>query len=147
MHHERCAWDALRATRSTLSGSAGSTPERQAVYASALEQAEQFFRAARMVGPATQPALAFYGLSQAGRATAAAAIALPDKSAAVEDSVDEWKLKGHGIQTLYEDGPLPDVVIKTDVRKKSRTSSPTTGRYRAHLTPCSGRPSSISPRE
>ncbi|NEA20567.1 YaaC family protein [Streptomyces halstedii] len=89
------------------------------MYVSALEQAEQFFRAARTVGPATQLVLVFYGLSQAGRAIAAAAIALPDKSADVEDSVDEWNLKGHGIQSLDEDGPLPDVAMKTDSRKKS----------------------------
>ncbi|WAL70315.1 hypothetical protein OU787_01700 [Kitasatospora sp. YST-16] len=119
MYYERTAWDILRATRSALPGSAGSTPERRAVYVSALEQAEQFFKAARTVGPATQPVLIFYGLSQAGRAITAAATALPGKNADAEDSVDEWKLKGHGIQTLDEEGPLPDVVMKTDVRKKS----------------------------
>lgn len=46
---------------------------RRRTYVMALEQAEQMFHAAHSVGPATSPLLLFYGLSQAGRAVAAAA--------------------------------------------------------------------------
>jgi hypothetical protein len=42
------------------------------VYVAALQQAEQLFHAAREAGFASSPLLLFYGLSQAGRAIAAA---------------------------------------------------------------------------
>ncbi|MCX5151640.1 YaaC family protein [Streptomyces sp. NBC_00320] len=41
-----------------------------------MEQAQQMFKAAEVVGPQTRPLLVFYGLSQAGRAIAAAAVDL-----------------------------------------------------------------------
>lgn len=64
------AWRAIRLTRSTLPD--GTAESRRALYASALEQAEQQFRAAASVGPESRPLNLFYGLSQAGRAIAAA---------------------------------------------------------------------------
>jgi len=71
----------------------------------ALEQAEQMFRAAATVGVATRPLQVFYGLSQAGRAIAAAASGLTG---------DGWELAGHGIRcdpvTLR--GPLPDIRLE-----------------------------------
>ncbi|MDN5795456.1 MAG: YaaC family protein [Intrasporangium sp.] len=78
------SWSALRALRSGPPGLAGSEDRRQ-VFSSALEQAEQLFGAAASVGVATKPLLAFYGLSQAGRAVAAV------------HAADEWRLRGHGI--------------------------------------------------
>lgn len=78
------AWSDLRAQRSAPPGRAVE-PDRRAVFGAALEQAEQLFRAAQEVGAESRPLLAFYGLSQAGRAIAAAA------------SNDDWKLVGHGI--------------------------------------------------
>jgi hypothetical protein len=56
-----------------------------------LEQAEQLFAAAQAVGYASRPILLFYGLSQAGRAIAAASTAADD---------DHFKLNGHGIKAL-----------------------------------------------
>jgi hypothetical protein len=54
-----------------------------------LEQAEQLFAAAQAVGYASRPILLFYGLSQAGRAIAAASTAADH---------DHFKLSGHGIK-------------------------------------------------
>jgi hypothetical protein len=68
--------------------------ERRAVFAAALEQAEQLLTAAQSVGHASRPLLLFYGLSQAGRAIAAARLA------------DNWKPKSHGI-TGDKDKPVP----------------------------------------
>ncbi len=72
---------------------------------SALEQAEQLFRSATAVGPATRPLILFYGLSQAGRAIAAAAQNAPG---------DAWRLEGHGISARNEYGPMPEVGLVTD---------------------------------
>jgi len=67
-----------------------------------LEQAEQMFRAASGVGTATRPLQVFYGLSQAGRAIAAAARS---------QSGDEWRLGGHGIAAVDLRAPLPDIEV------------------------------------
>ncbi|MBF9071728.1 YaaC family protein [Streptacidiphilus fuscans] len=138
MHIERTAWEELRTSRSVRPGRAGDTPPRWQVFSSALEQAEQFFKAAAAVGPETQPVLAFYGLSQAGRAIAAAANAL--------DGVDKkgghlWQLKGHGIHTRDEAGLLPEVAAVTDspgtsgsfVRLSELLGSPVWGKERVTL--------------
>jgi hypothetical protein len=61
--------------------------ERESVFVSALEQAEQLMRAAANVGPAASPLLLFYAISQAGRAIAAARLD------------DPWRLSGHGLKT------------------------------------------------
>jgi hypothetical protein len=71
-HAERASWSDLRGTRWAPPGSAGADPSRRAVYVAALQQAEQLFHAAREAGFASSPLLLFYGLSQAGRAIAAA---------------------------------------------------------------------------
>jgi hypothetical protein len=70
-----------------------------------MEQAEQMFRAAAMVGHATRPLLVFYGLSQAGRAIAAAAS---------NAEGDRWRLAGHGIVSRNLDGPLAKITIRCD---------------------------------
>jgi hypothetical protein len=80
------SWSALRSLRVTPPGLAAKT-DRIRVFSSALEQAEQLFHAAGMVGVATKPLLAFYGLSQAGRAIAAAL------------AQEDWELAGHGIRS------------------------------------------------
>lgn len=97
-------WADLRATRSNPPGWAGPEPERREVYSSALEQSEQLFRAAGVVGLASRPLLVFYGLSQAGRAVAAAARELDQ---------DSWRLHGHGLTIRRETEPLPNVVVAT----------------------------------
>ncbi|MGI5201651.1 YaaC family protein [Spirillospora sp. CA-108201] len=100
-------WSQLRATRANPPGPATSTPERRRTYGTALEQAQQMFRAAEAVGPETQPLLVFYGLSQAGRAIAAA-------SASPLASGDGWRLHGHGIYAREMDGPLSEVLVRSD---------------------------------
>lgn len=66
------AWERLRASHWSPPGRAAGG-SRQKTYAAALEQSEQTFQAAAAVGTATRPMQVFYGLSQAGRAIAAAA--------------------------------------------------------------------------
>jgi hypothetical protein len=61
-------------------------PDRRAVFAAALQQAEEFFDAACEAGYATKPVALFYALSQAGRALAAA-----------WGREDVWQLAGHGL--------------------------------------------------
>ncbi|MFD8782509.1 YaaC family protein [Kitasatospora sp. NPDC059599] len=113
------AWNALRGARSAPPGLAVDLlpdgdcgPSRREVFRAALEQAQQFFQAADAVGPATQPLPLFYGLSQAGRAIAAAARSLPG---------EEWKLNTHGISTENEAAPLLEVRSTTS-RPDSRGS-------------------------
>jgi hypothetical protein len=67
------------------------------LYSSALEQAEQQFRAAASVGPESRPLNLFYGLSQAGRAIAAART--PDGQA-VSPIVSGHGLKVHELDAL-----------------------------------------------
>lgn len=103
-HATEAVWEQLRATRWNPPSSAATTDERRATYVFGLEQAEQMFRAAVTVGPATRPLLVFYGLSQAGRAIAAASDAGGDNA---------WKLNGHGIRSVGLDRSLPDIEVCT----------------------------------
>lgn len=98
------AWERLRASRWNPPGRAGGGARRK-TYAAALEQTEQMFRAAAVVGPATRPLQVFYGLSQAGRAIAAAAVTLKG---------EEWRLVTHGIKASGFDRAFPDIEIRTD---------------------------------
>ncbi|MFK0264227.1 YaaC family protein [Streptomyces angustmyceticus] len=79
-------WRALRELRATPPGYATSG-QRRKVFSAAIEQAEQLFRAASTVGPASRPVLLYYGLSQAGRAIAACAPV----------SAADYPLQGHGL--------------------------------------------------
>ncbi|MFD9535328.1 YaaC family protein [Streptomyces sp. NPDC060010] len=99
------AWERLRASRSSPPGRA-STGARRKTYAAALEQTGQMFRAAAVVDPATRPLQVFYGLSQAGRAIAAASWSLKDQ---------DWNLESHGIKTTGFHRPFPDIEIRTDL--------------------------------
>lgn len=85
------AWSAIRALRAAPPGLA-SRRDRRRVFTTALEQAEQLFRAAETVGPETKPLLLFYGLSQAGRAISAA------------QAAEHWVLSGHGIRIGQQRG-------------------------------------------
>ncbi|MFJ9634874.1 YaaC family protein [Streptomyces sp. NPDC101175] len=98
------AWERLRASRSNPPAGADTAPRRK-TYSAALEQAQQLFRAAAVVGPATSPVLAFYGLSQAGRAITSAARSLDG---------EDWRLKAHGIKTTGFHLPFPDIEIRTE---------------------------------
>ncbi|MEU8158074.1 hypothetical protein AB0B94_30845 [Micromonospora sp. NPDC048986] len=104
-------WSRLRATRSDPPAAAAGNRKRRETYVFALEQAEQMFRAAAVVGPATRPLLVFYGLSQAGRAIAAAAA---DTSAA-----GGWEMSSHGILPVELRDPLPDIKVYADGNKGS----------------------------
>jgi hypothetical protein len=98
-------WAELRATRYEPPGAASACSERRQTYVFALEQAEQMFHAAQSVGTAARPILVFYGLSQAGRAIAAASAA-----------ENGWELAGHGIHAVPPSlaGPLPGVTVRAD---------------------------------
>ncbi|OXZ04310.1 YaaC family protein [Streptomyces sp. 2R] len=98
------AWEQLRASRWSPPGRADSGSRRK-TYAAALEQAEQTFQVAATVGTATRPMQVFYGLSQAGRAIAAAAVILKG---------EEWNLTSHGIKATGFHLPFPDIEIRTD---------------------------------
>ena len=99
------AWASLRATRWEPPGAAGASRDRRRTYTFALEQAEQMFRAAARVGPATRPLLVYYGLNQAGRAIAAAGSGVQG---------DDWQLSGHGIKSKGLDGPLTKIALRCD---------------------------------
>jgi hypothetical protein len=96
------SWAGLRSTRSSPPGLAGEYADRRSVYTAALEQAQQLFGAAEHAGCASRPLLAFYGLSQAGRALAAAARATTGH---------EWLLAGHGLRAPDLTAALPEVPI------------------------------------
>lgn len=98
------AWERLRASRSDPPGRAN-TGSRRKTYSAALEQAQQLFQAAAVVGSATRPVPVFYGLSQAGRAIAAAAWSLKGQ---------DWRLDSHGIKTTGFHLTFPDIEIRTD---------------------------------
>lgn len=82
------SWRHLRALRHDPPGLAAVRGPRKRTFDAALEQAEQLFAAASVVGAAVRPLLLFYGLSQAGRALAAAWV-----------SADNGQLSGHGIKS------------------------------------------------
>jgi hypothetical protein len=107
---EREIWSELRGTRYAPPGAARSG-ERRATYVAALQQAEELFRAARAAGPASSPLLQFYGLSQAGRAIAAAAVETDD---------GEWSLSGHGIRAPNLTADLPDITVHAGAADKPR---------------------------
>jgi hypothetical protein len=86
-------------------------PDRRLVFGAALEQAEQLFATAALAGYASRPISLFYGLSQAGRAIAAASRLATD---------DDWKLKGHGITApnLDDDPELPLLTLVNQGKRK-----------------------------
>lgn len=84
------SWRFLRGARSRAVGMTGRDPKRGRTFQAALEQSEQFLRSAEGAGPETRPLHIFYGLSQAGRAIAAASSRLSDS---------EYRPVGHGMRT------------------------------------------------
>lgn len=95
------AWDRLRGSRANRPGKATSGA-RAKTYSTALEQAQQMFRAAEGVGSQTRPLLVFYGLSQAGRAIAAAAVDL---------EAETWNLISHGIHAVGYDKTFAEIEL------------------------------------
>src|SRR5687768_4940330 len=82
-------WQTIRALRSSPPGLA-SDEGRRNVFSAALQQSQELMQAARSVGHATSPILLFYGLSQAGRAIAAAF------------GKDRWEIRGHGLAIVTD---------------------------------------------
>ncbi|MEU6540819.1 hypothetical protein [Streptomyces sp. NPDC047000] len=70
---------------------AGYDAQRLRTFQAALEQSEQFLGSAERAGYETKPVYAFYALSQAGRAIAAASGHLADS---------EYRPSGHGMRVL-----------------------------------------------
>lgn len=103
------AWQMLRSLRHAPPGPA-SKGERKATFGAALEQAEQLFAAATLATPAASPLLLFYGLSQAGRAVAAAA--------AGKDNANRWRLTKHGITNDAPAGPKADNLSMLNVQNQ-----------------------------
>lgn len=94
------------------------TPERALVFQTALEQAQQQFTAAASVGYESRPLNLFYGLSQAGRAIAAASSHLGDGSAAA----GEWVGNGHGLSFRPELLPGVNLLSSSVSIAKKRSS-------------------------
>ena len=97
----RESWIELRAMRSHPPRRAVSGI-RSEVFRAAMEQSEQLFRAAENTGYESRPLLLFYGLSQAGRAIAAASHRLNET---------EWALSGHGIRAAELSGPVAGITV------------------------------------
>lgn len=102
------SWRRLRALRAAPPALAVS---RSGLFGASLEQAEQQFLAAASVGVQSRPLNLFYGLSQAGRAVAAA-LAPAEESA---------QLSGHGIRcpglTQSVENPVvnfPNLLVRGD---------------------------------
>jgi YaaC-like Protein len=96
-------WRHIRALRHQPPGRAREGQRRE-VFCAALEQAEQLYAAAETVGDAARPILVFYGLSQAGRAVAAASTEVDD---------EHFTLSGHGISVvnLRPGSPLHELTV------------------------------------
>lgn len=92
-------WRRIRSMRHDPPGLAKRTPRRQ-VFAAALEQAEQLFVTSAAIEVTARPLTLFYGLSQAGRAIAAAFAEEP------------WQLKGHGIAARNIQGGFVDLELQ-----------------------------------
>ncbi|WP_120674650.1 YaaC family protein [Streptomyces hoynatensis] len=85
-------WRSLRSLRSDPPTPIGQDRRKRELFSASLEQSEQYFKAAEGVGHETRPVLAFYGLSQLGRAIAVATH--PDR----HKSPTDWQLSGHGVR-------------------------------------------------
>lgn len=110
------SWRALRRMRSSPPGAAASDPQRASTFQTALEQAEQYFRAAQAdgVGYEVKPVFVFYGLYQGARAIAAAC---PRLDAA------HSRLSGHGmkIENTRDQDIIGQVTIKALERGAPQT--------------------------
>lgn len=88
-------------------------PDRAATFKAALEQAEQQLRAADRIDFDSRALNLFYGLSQAGRAVAAAVPSLSDS---------QWRLQGHGLKVPALDsasGEIRDLKLATTGNENS----------------------------
>ncbi len=106
-------WRSLRRRRAAPPGSATSSPSRADTFRSALEQAEQQFRAAASVDYDSRALNLYYGASQAGRALAATARVL---------GPDSWTLRGHGLKAHLGDVTTSVAVVGIEPDGKTNAS-------------------------
>lgn len=128
------SWRGIHSLRADPPGSLRTVLQRDhsrlETFHSALEQAEQQFSAATRVGYESRPLNLFYGLSQAGRAIAAASMHLGE---------GEWRASGHGVRfrvPLSE--PLLDSIVRVAPASRdlfSRVSTALGSPQRVHTVP------------
>lgn len=110
------SWRSIRARRARVPVAADDSSDREQTFRSSLEQAEQLFKAADAIGYESRPLNLFYGLSQAGRAIAAASSA---------SAAGGWALRGHGITCKNLDDNWASVteLVVAPTKDGKRTSS------------------------
>lgn len=106
------SWRAIRTIRAEPQGPLSSTIRRDRArhreFHMALEQAQQQFAAAALIGYESRPLNLFYGLSQAGRAISAGS----DRLGA--GTGQQWQATGHGLKF---DVSTPNGIFETPVRQ------------------------------
>ncbi|MDQ0736840.1 YaaC family protein [Arthrobacter agilis] len=107
------SWRRIRALRSRPP--TWMPESRKQLFVSALEQAEQQFKAAEHIGYESRSLNLYYGLSQAGRAISAA-LTPTDKTTSPE-------VRGHGLKLLQLDSLKADALFSCEVRGDGGTDS------------------------
>ena len=108
------SWRSLRQRRAQAPPAGAEPAVRAATFRAGLEQAEQQLRAAASVGYDSRALNLFYGLSQGGRALAAAAPSLSEQ---------EWKLNGHGLRFPGGDSGSDVTTVQVETTPKKTASS------------------------
>jgi hypothetical protein len=128
------AWRNIRALRASPPTPAPMNDARKRLFNSSLEQAQQQFEAARLVGFESRALNLYYGLSQAGRAISAA---MPP--AGTNQSPD---VSGHGLKILNLPATKPQELF--DMRIKGSGSDNTSYRRLATLLDSNYLPAPVS---
>lgn len=102
MTSDEPSWQQIRLLRAEPPARA-SNGKRRRVFRAALEQAEEYFVAARRSSLATRPVYAFYGASQGARAVLAA-----------HATDEQWTGRGHGLRSRQTDGPLAHATAQNE---------------------------------
>lgn len=109
------AWRHIRQARSSPYGLAAADLERATVFQTALAQAEELWKAASIVSPASRPLPLFYCLSQAARAVCAA-----------WNNEESWRPEAHGLGRRVSTDPDPGVRI---MQHAARVNQPERGSF------------------
>jgi hypothetical protein len=94
-------WRDLRSLRHAPPGHAGGRGPRRATFQAALEQCEQFIKAAGSADYATRALQLFYAMSQGTRAVVAASPRVGQ----------DWRVQGHGLSAITDRPTLPEVTV------------------------------------
>lgn len=94
-------WRDLRSLRHDPPGFANGNGPRRATFQAALEQCEQFIKAAGSADYATRPLQLFYAMSQGTRAVVAASPRVGQM----------WQVKGHGLSAVTDKPTLSEVTV------------------------------------